>query len=281
MLEDGLIPNNTVVGAQFALNPWVTNKGFSSYNGLLVTLQKNLSHGVKFDANYTWSHSMDNVSAPANYIAANTLINFICDVTRPRECRGNSDFDVQNVFNSDFIADLPFGRGREFLSNAPRWLDEAFGGWSVSGIPAWRSGYAAGTLSGAFVASFNEDAPAIFNGNRGAVTAKAHKVGNTVYAFPDQNAALASFTGPIGLQVGSRNNLRGPSGFTFDAGLAKTFPVLIDRHVDLKFRADFFNVLNHPVFANPNTDITSTSFGQITSTANSPRVGQFSLRLEF
>jgi hypothetical protein len=277
--EQGLTANNVNVGAQFALNPWITNKGFSSYNGLLVTLTKNLSQGVQFDVNYTWSHSLDNVSAPANYQAASTLINFVCDATDLRKCRGNSDFDVQQVINTDFIAALPFGRGKMFLGSAPRVVDELVGGWSLSGTPAWHSGQAAGTLSGAFVASFNEDAPAVFNGNRGAVATHIHKSGSTLQAFSDQNAALATFSGPVGLTVGSRNNLRGPSVFSMDAGLGKVFPVY--ENVILKFRADFFNVLNHPGFGLPNTDITSTSFGQISSVSVGARVGQFALRLEF
>ncbi len=72
-----------------------TNKGFSSYNGLLVTLQKNLTHGLQFDFNYTWSHSIDNVSLIANQIAFGGY-GFICDAVHPRECRGNSDFDITN-----------------------------------------------------------------------------------------------------------------------------------------------------------------------------------------
>ena len=277
--ETGLTGNNVNVGAQFALNPWITNKGFSNYNGLLVTLTKNLSQGVQFDVNYTWSHSIDNVSAPANYQAAATLVNFVCDATDLRKCRGNSDFDTQNVLNSDFIAQLPFGHGRAFLANSGRLVDELVGGWSLSGTPSWHSGYAAGTLSGAFVAGFNEDAPAIFNGNRAAVGTHIHKSGSSLQAFSDPNAALATFSGPVGLTVGSRNNLRGPSVFAFDAGLAKIFPVV--EHVDLKFRADFFNVLNHPTFGLPNTDITSTAFGQISTQTGTSRVGQFALRLEF
>jgi hypothetical protein len=279
--ENGLTGNNVNVGAQFALNPWVTNKGFSSYNGFLVTLSKNLSRGVQFDVNYTWSHSMDNVSAQANYIAANTLVNFICDATQPRACRGNSDFDIQEVLNSDFIVKLPIGRGKALLGNTNRFVDELIGGWSVSGTPQWRSGIALGLVSNAFVAGFNEDAPPIFNGNRGAVKAQVHKLTgtNVVQMFASQTNADAAFTGPIGLTVGSRNNLRGPSAFNMDAGLAKRFPIVSE--VDLKFRADFFNVLNHPTFGLPNNDITSGSFGQISGTSNTARVGQFSLRLEF
>jgi hypothetical protein len=65
-----------------------------------------------------------------------------------------------------------------------------------------------------------------------------------------------------------------------DLGLGKTFPIY-GESVKLRFRADAFNVLNHPTFATPNNDITSGSFGQITSTTTVARVGQFALRLEF
>jgi hypothetical protein len=58
------------MASQFSENTFYTNKGFSSYAGLLATLQKNLSHGLQFDVNYTYSHSMDNTSLIANSIAS-------------------------------------------------------------------------------------------------------------------------------------------------------------------------------------------------------------------
>jgi hypothetical protein len=283
---DGYLDYNVGMAAQFAENTFLTNKGTSRYNGLLFTLTKNFSQGLQFDFNYTWSHSMDNASAPANYIAAGTGTNFICDAINPKECFANSDFDVQTVVNSNFIYQLPVGRGKMLASNAPFWLNELIGGWSVSGTPSWRSGLALGTSANAYVAGYANNAPAIFNGNRGDVQAHAHKdtTQNAVYLFGSlaaTNKAQADFSGPVGLTIGSRNNLRGPSAFGMDAGLAKRFAILPNNRLALKFRADFFNVLNHPVFGLPNTDITSGSFGQISSTFSTARVGQFSLRLEF
>ena len=147
------------------------------------------------------------------------------------------------------------------------------------------------------MAGYANNAPAIFNGNRGDVQAHTAKDPSTnqVFLFGSQartNTAVNDFSGPVGLTIGSRNNLRGPSAFFMDAGLAKVFPLLPNERLNLKFRADFFNVLNHPVFNIPapaSDDITSGSFGAITSTIsssgavnqNSQRVGQFSLRLEF
>jgi hypothetical protein len=113
-----------------------------------------------------------------------------------------------------------------------------------------------------------------------------------VNVFSDPIKANGDFVGPIGFTIGSRNNLRGPRYANQNLGLAKTFPVYKES-VNLKFRADAFNAFNHPSFNIPGSDannlgppanevtINSGVFGQITSTASTPRVLQFSLRLEF
>ena len=281
----GLIDSNIGMASQFSENTYYTNKGFSSYNGLLTTLSKNMSHGLAFDLNYTWAHSIDNTSLIANSIASSNGVGFICDVTRPRECRANSDFDETHVLNADFSYKLPFGRGRSFAATAPRWADELIGGWAISGIPSWHSGVAFSTVSNAFVAGYANNAPAIFSGNHAAVKAHVNKTSSgAVNLFSDPTTANAAFSGPVGLEIGSRNNLRGPSAWAMDAGMAKTFPLVGDR-VNANFRADAFNVFNHPTFAVPSgTDITGetgTPFGQINSTTGAPRVLQLALRIEF
>jgi hypothetical protein len=286
----GAIAPNVGMASQFAENTFYTNKGFSSYNGLLTTLHKNAGHGLQFDLNYTWSHSIDNVSLVANK-AALSGYGFVCDVLRPRECRSNSDFDVTHYFNGNFIYDLPVGRGRSFANSGPHWLDEVIGGWSVSGLPSVHSGNAYFMAANAFVAGYANNAPAILIGP--ASDLKIHingGHGQTLYGFANPTQALADYTGPVGFQIGSRNNLRGPSYFDLDMGLAKAFPLHSDR-VALKFRADAFNVLNHPNFLPPCNDITNVSclFGTITGTQGtqinngyeSQRVLQGALRLEF
>ncbi|MFZ0805215.1 MAG: hypothetical protein WAN03_03495, partial [Candidatus Sulfotelmatobacter sp.] len=114
--------------------------------------------------------------------------------------------------------------------------------------------------------------------------------GQALNGYTSTTQANADFTGPVGFQIGSRNNLRGPSYFDMDMGLGKTFHITPER-VMLKFRADAFNVFNHPNFDLPCRDITDLScqFGQIGSTvgtginnnASSARVLQGALRLEF
>jgi hypothetical protein len=231
---------------------------------------------------------MDNTSQVANSIASGSGYGFLCDVLRPRECRSNSDFDVQNAIRSDVVYDLPFGHSRAFAANTPQWVDEVIGGWSVSGIPQWTSGVALTTSTTSFVAGYANNAPAILTGNKSDLQIKPHKSGSTVLGFAACTTSCGSLTTadfayPTGFTIGSRNSLRGPTAFSFDAGLAKHFVLLPNDRLNLQFRADFYNVLNHPVFSSPNTDISQSAgpFGAITSTSSTPRVGQFSLRLEF
>ncbi|MGA2167821.1 MAG: TonB-dependent receptor [Terracidiphilus sp.] len=278
-----LIPPNVGMGSQYSEFTYYTNKGFSGYNGLLVTLHKNAGYGLQFDLNYTWSHSIDDTSLIANQIAFGGY-GFICDVVRPRECRGNSDFDVTNYLNGNFIYELPFGRGKSLAATAPLWANEIIGGWEVSGLPSWHTGNAYQANSNAFVAGYANDAPATLTGPIALLRAKVNGgKGARVNMYTDPNAALAAFHGPVGFQIGTRNPLRGPGWFNIDLGVGKTFPVYEDK-VNLKFRADAFNSTNHPSFNTPCSDITEAScypFGNIGSTASGARVLQGALRLEF
>ena len=291
LAQNNLLGYNVGVASQFADNDYYTNKGSSAYNAMILTLQKNMSQGLKFDVNYTWSHSVDNVSIVANAVASG--VGFVCDVLHPRACRGNSDFDTTHIVTSDVVYQLPFGQGRAFVQHAPWYLNELIGGWNVSAIPAWQSGQALTTATGAYLAGFANNEPAIYDGSRSDdVAVHLHKnAAGQLLLFRDQNAAFSHFRGPIGIEYGNRNILRGPSQFFLDAGLAKTFALLPENRLNLLFRADAFNVLNHPTFANPssgsNMSLTSQStFGVITSPTNPIggypyRTGQFSLRLEF
>jgi hypothetical protein len=294
-------PQNVGSPTQFSENTFYGNKGFSTYHGLLISLQKNMSHGIQFDLNYTISHSIDNVSLFANSSGDTGIggVGLVCDVVRPRECRANSDFDEKYILNGDFTYQLPFGKGRQIAPNPSFWLNEIIGGWDLSGITDWHSGQAWGTSSNAFVASYSNSAPGILVGNKSLVKAHLTKLGagQGVNNFTNGPLAAAQFVGPIGFHIGERNSLRGPGYFDEDMGLAKRFAIYDDK-VNLQFRADAFNVLNHPNFILPaenvyngldEQDITNTNqFGKIGATTGTPgnlnngaRVLQLSLRLEF
>jgi hypothetical protein len=277
----GIVDYNVGMGSQFSENTFYTNKGSSSYHGLLATLHKNVSEGLQFDLNYTYSHSIDNVSVVANAPAIGGY-GFVCDVVRPVECVGNSDFDQKHIITGNALYDLPFGRGRRFGATMPFWANELAGGWNISALPSWHSGIAFSTVSNAFVAGYANNAPAIQIGPSSNVAPHAHKNSDgSVNLFSDQGKAVGTFTGPVGFKIGTRNSLRGPNYVNFDLGVGKDFPIFGDS-VKLKFRADAFNAFNHASFDNPSTaDITSGNFGVITTTANAARVLQGALRLEF
>jgi hypothetical protein len=296
----GLIPPNAGMAAQYSENSFHNNQGFSSYGGLLLTLQKNLSHGLQYNFNYTLSHSIDNISFFANS-QGDTGIGgggLICDVIRPRECRGSSDFDERQIITGDATYELPFGKGKMFANDIPSWENQVIGGWALSGITSWHTGLPWQTSTLAFVASYSNDAPAILTGSKSLAAEHLTKTpGAGVNEFRDGATAAAQFSGPVGFTIGPRNSMRGPGYFNQDLGLAKTFPVIGER-VNLRFRADAFNAFNHPNFEVPsqnefngydNTDITGPSgFGQISFAVtptgnlnNGARVLQLSLRLEF
>ncbi|MFZ0321680.1 MAG: carboxypeptidase-like regulatory domain-containing protein [Candidatus Sulfotelmatobacter sp.] len=280
---------------QFGTTLYITNKGYSNYNGLLTTLHHKMTHGLQFDLNYTWSHSLDNISAPANEaFGSNGAGGIMCDSIHIAVCYGNSDFDVQNAITADWLYQLPIGRGRTFGSSMSRWADEVVGGWSLSGLASWRTGLAFQTVANAFPISFANNVPAIFNGDSSAVKTNTHAEINsstgqpTIQLFQNQQAAIGAFSGPVGLEAGSRNNLRGPHYSDFDMGLIKHFP--LTEQVHLEFRADAFNVFNHVNFELPGSggtaDITSPStFGVISqdygSQIGGSRVLQLALRLDF
>jgi hypothetical protein len=292
-----ITPYNVGSAAQFSENSFHNNEGFSTYGGLLVTLSKNLSHGLHYDFNYTWSHSIDNISFFANS-QGDTGIGgggLICDVVRPRECRASADFDLRHIINANASYQLPFGKGRAFAYDTPFWVNEFIGGWDISGVEEWHTGFPWQTSTTAFVASYSNDAPALPTAPQGT---SLHKLaGGGVSDFANNTTAFKNFTGPVGFTIGPRNSMRGPGYFNADLGLAKNFPITAER-VNLKFRADAFNAFNHPNFEVPSqnvfngldeTDILNTSqFGKISYTVtpvgngnNGARVLELSLRLEF
>ncbi len=287
---DGLLAPGIGLPPQWATDAYITNKSASSYNGLLTSLHKRLSYGLQFDFNYTYGHSIDNTSATANNIfgTGNLAGGLICDVIHIDVCRGDSDFDVRHVITANGIWTLPIGRGRALGSNMPGWANQIVGGWQISGIQTWQTGFAFTTVANAFPLSFENNIPAIFNGDQSAIATKIHIDPTTggVQLFADPAKAIAAFSGPLGIQAGSRNNLRGPHFSNTDLGLAKHFR--IGERVVAEFRADAYNVFNHVNFDLPGesgsrgtADITAPSaFGVITGTAASRQM-QFALRLDF
>jgi Carboxypeptidase regulatory-like domain len=281
----GLVPPNVVIPSQFFVNALGTNKGYSSYNAMFVTLRKRLSRNLQLDFNYTFSHSIDNSSIiannNANFVAGTTEI--LCNPYDLSACKGNSEFDATHQISSDFVYDLPVGRNQFIGRNSARWLNEIIGGWQASGIITWRTGLALDAVGGGSTTSLAADNGANFNGNSYAVRSNIHTDANgQIQFFADPTAALGAFSFVTGMQTGSRDTLRGPHFSDFDLGVAKNFPLFGEKY-RLQFRADAFNAFNHPNFGLPDSGITSSTFGVITTLAGQEpsRVMQLSLRFDF
>jgi Carboxypeptidase regulatory-like domain len=287
LAAQGRLNPNVGMSAQFGTNIYISNQGASSYDGLLVSLRKRFSHGLQFDFNYTFSHSIDNGSSVVNTVAGG----LVCDLTNLRVCRGNSDFDIRHLVNANFIYELPFGRGKAFGSNMPGWANQIIGGWEFTGIFTARSGLPFGTTTTAFPVGFNFNSPAAFNnGNVGSLQEGIHDdtATGTIQFFADPRAVFSSakpLDGAIRFphhgEIGNRNVFRGPGFWNIDTALIKTWQMPWSEHQNLQLHWQAFNLFNHNAFGLPAVGITGTTFGQVTTSASAPREMQFALRYNF
>lgn len=285
LFRSGLLDFNVGLPAQTGANGYIGNFSSSSYNALLLSLRKKFSRGLQMDFNYTYSHSIDNQSQ-----IANSFINYtfngqgiVCDLENLRTCRGNSNFDVRHIISTNFIYDLPLGRGRRYFHDAPRWLNAVVGGWTVSGIQTWRTGLPFSTTTGSFPIAFTFDSPAAVVGTGAALASGVHSDdGGGLQFFRNQESALGALGFPQNGSIGNRNSFHGPGFSNLDLAILKNFQMPWSEKQRLQFRWESFNAFNHPSFNNPASDFSNGgSFGVISSTLSNPREMQFALRYEF
>jgi hypothetical protein len=243
----------------FATVTDVYNGGKSNYNGLTVSLNRRYSQ-LQFAANYTWSHTLDDVSNGGllGYAAESQLgqINPNC-----LECNNysNADYDIRHYFSANYT----WTPGYKFENG---FLNQVLGGWQLSQVFFVRSGTPFSvyrTSSSFFGAGSN------FTGS--FIPYDAAGVTDCGRPSPTNNTCLTSgdYTVPTSFaDVGRRNAFRGPGFFDSDINLMKIFKVT--ERVGLGLGVNAFNVFNHPNFANPDGNVTSSSFGQIVSTASIP-----------
>jgi Carboxypeptidase regulatory-like domain/TonB-dependent Receptor Plug Domain len=289
-VEQGLLPPNVGLLAQDGAAGFIGNYSASSYNALIVRLNHRMSHNLTMELNYTYSHSIDNDSG-----VQNALVDFstseICDLRNLRVCRGNSDFDHRHLLISNFEYGLPFGKGQWLGGNSSTALDELIGGWHVSGIFGAYAGSPFKIDSGAYTIDFTQTQPAVFIGTRADVKKGIHQasqgagVPNTVQFFSNSTNALGAFTAPIAGGPGTRNIINGPNYWDLDLALLKDFKLPWEGQ-RIQFRTDAINVFNHVNFSNPGPSNTAliiepSSFGNITSDVNGPRILQLGFRYLF
>jgi hypothetical protein len=274
---NSLLSPNVGMSAQFSQNAYITNLGDSQYDGLLVSLRKRFSQGFQFDANYTWSHGIDNTSSVTNTVSGA----LICDATNPRACRGDADFDIRHLFNANAIWDIPFGRGRAIAGNMPKWMDTVIGGWSLAGIFSVRSGLPVTSFSGVAPVSSNLNGPTVLIGDPSAFKVDIHDEGGGIQYFADPVAAQAALRFPRHGESGNRNLFRSEGFWTLDTSLSKKFKMPWSENHNLTLRAEAYNLTNSNFFSTPALTLGATSFGRITASQSNPRVIQLALRYDF
>ncbi len=257
---------------QFVRLTYGTNAGLSWYNSLQVGFQRRMK-SFQIKGYYTYSKSLDNVSAEGNGFTDN-MDNFNLNLNK-----GRSDFDRPHVFSAYGTYTLPIGTGHALGGNMPRWANTLIGGWDLGGILIWQSGAVMTASSNRYTAySYGTASWDNYSGSRdiGSVERK----GDGVY-FIDPTL-FSQFTFPVAGDYGNagRNTFRGPRFFNVDASLVKRFALTERKHI--LFRAEAYNLFNNVDFANPSLDITSpASFGKISNVVNNPRLLQGALRFEW
>jgi len=271
------------VDPQFAaLYAW-RSIGSAAYNGLQVTLQKHMTHGVQFQMNYTYSKSMDISSDAYRINDEGGLGGQVINPWSPNLLRSPSDFDLTHQFNANWIAELPFGKGHWIGGGAHGFTEALIGGWELSGLARWTSGFPIGASNGAQWPT-NWELSGFATQTGPASTGLFKKPDGTVSLFADPNSALNSFAADLPGQVGSRNTLRGDGFAGLDLGLSKRWKMPWKESHTLQLRWDVFNALNLTRFDVESLSLSLTntsSFGNYTGLLTNPRVMQFSLRYEF
>lgn len=258
--------------AQFSQFGLKTNDGNNNFNAMQISLERRLSGGLLWQTQYMWSHGITDSS-----LGAGESVTFQDQACRSCD-RSDSNIDVRHTMTTNAVYQLPFLKSSKI-----------FGGWELSGIATASTGRPVNiTLS--------RKAGALPDGNTGSQRPNLVP-GVSIYAA---NQTIDNWFNPAAFAVpasGTWGNLgryiaRGPGYYEFDTALQKKF--FVTERINLNFRAEAFNLLNHPIFANPSGSIGSNpaspsgGFGRITSILNTGAVGtgtprrlQFALRLNF
>jgi hypothetical protein len=262
-----------------ALYGW-RSVGYSNFNALEAVYRQHFG-GLQADFNYTYSKSLD-ITSQAERLGNSATTNYaqIMNTWQPSQLYGASDYDVRHQLNSNFVWDLPIGRGKKFLSSASRLTGELLGGWQTTGIVRWTSGFPFQVNNGAYYPT-NWDIQG-YAEQVAPIPSRGNARGSLAQRFADPTAVFAAFAHALPGQSGSRNPLRGDGFFDWDEGVNKSFA--ITERTKLILRWDMFNVTNSVRF-DPQS-ISSTldnpqSFGEATALLTNYRLAQFAARVEF
>jgi len=237
----------------------------STYNALQISLEKRFSGGLSFRSNFTWSKSIDN----ASYVAAQTI------ALDPNNLRGERGLGANNrgrIWSNDFVYKLPFGRGHRIGSGWNRAADLLIGGWQMNGAMRFMDGLPFTPL----VAGANQ---------LQGYSPRPDRVGSGVLEHPtvqkwfDTSAFLPVPNTAYRYGNSGRNILIGPGYIGVDGSIFKEFALHKEGHF-LQLRGEFFNLLNHANFGQPNPYIDQPTGGVINSAGDARQI-QIALRYYF
>jgi hypothetical protein len=296
--SSGQFPENFIaVNPQFGTINYRTNSDSSNYNSLQTQLTLRPTHGIQYQATYTWSRSLGVLSNTQGF---RDLLNQRADYTLQGSHRKH-DFRSYGTF------DLPIGPGRLIAGNSSGVLARVIEGWKLgaiinmaSGAPLNIGGQTTLYLNGTpdVVGEFPREGKVVWPLNQGdvfgnffsqqyqRVTDPACTRQPSTLSIRCTNTALADANGNIVLQnaapgqLGSlgMRTIEGPGSWDFDANIQKSFRVAEQKN--LTFRMDATNVFNHPTPGAPNLNINAGTFGQITTKTGS-RTVQAQVRFDF
>lgn len=261
--------------------PYGSPLGFSTYHSLQTTLDKQFSKGLSVYANYTYSR-----------VLGNTESSFLGDNVGPLDYynlaleKAPASFDRPHALKAYVQYELPVGKGKALLGDAPRVANALLGGWQISAIVNYWSGAPIG-FSGA-----SSPMPSGWNGgqrpNIAAGDMKMAGFDQSNFNFANTSASSNTyinkslFSDPAALTLGNSavrySQIRGFATRSEDLGLLKNFRFM--ERFRAQIRAEFLNAFNRHTLGGPNTNITNVSFGQITSVSGN-RTVQFGARVDF
>jgi len=246
----------------------------SNYNALQARFQQRLARGFSALVSYTWSKSIDDAS---NFFSSAGDPNFPQNSYNVAAERGRSNFDVTHRLSASYSYALPFGKGRQYLAD-DGWLSTVLSGWETYGIVTLQSGrpFTVALLSEIDNSGTGRSILGFGANDRPNLIGNPELSNSTTLQW--FNIAAFAFPAPGTFGNAGRNILEGPGFQNVNASLVKN--THLTERVNLQFRAEAFNLFNHPNFNLPDNFLGSPTFGRITS-ARDPRHIQFGLKLLF
>lgn len=280
----------------------LNNYSNSTYHAFQVDYSKRFAAGFQFQANYTFSKNLSDTDGTGQ-----TSFEAFLDSNNPKLEKTLTSFNLPHAFKTNFVFELPFGKGRKFASGANGLTNRIINGWSLSSLMLYQSGSPfsifsdRGTLNRAVrsasantavantastsltmdqlnsIVSSRMTGSGPFIVAASALNADGRGVASNDYSTFSGQAFFNPSAGTLGTLA--RRAFRSPAWFNGDFSIAKAVPITETHRIEL--RMDAFNALNNAFFGSNDQLINSTAFGRMTFVQNNPRVLQFGLHYRF